>query len=185
VTLSKIDLLNPDRNKLWFDDKAKAVAFFCLTRPVRIDQDVIADLRTLAAENGGQNARICLHAGPDAVHHDMVVLEHRGKYYRPHKHADKGEAFHVMDGALGIFAFNETGTVIDAHVLNPGDIYRVEAGMYHAVLPQSAQVLYHENKPGPFLGDGDSIFPDWAPDGANQQSVDDYVDTLNARLMKD
>jgi glucose-6-phosphate isomerase len=177
-------LLEPDDDQLLFDAGAKSVAFFCVKRPVRIDADVIADLRTLAAENNGRNARICLHAGPEANHHDMVVLEHRGKYYRPHKHADKGEAFHVMDGQLGIFAFADDGAIVDAHVLNPGDIYRVEAGMYHAVLPQTEQVLYHENKPGPFLGDGDSIYADWAPDGTDQKAVDEYVDLLNTRLTK-
>lgn len=184
MSLSELNLLDPDPSRLRFDSKAKSLSFFCLKRPARIDARVISDLKTLAARGGGQNARICLHAGPDSPHHDMIVLEHRGKYYRPHKHTDKGEAFHVMEGRLGLLAFDETGSVIDAHVLHPGDIYRVEASMYHAVLPQTDQVLYHENKPGPFLGDGDSIYPNWAPDGSEPDAVTSYVEGLNKILSK-
>jgi glucose-6-phosphate isomerase len=184
MSLSDLNLLEPDPERLRVDPKAKSLSFFCLKRPARIDARVIADLKAVAAQNGGRNARICLHANPDAPHHDMIVLEHRGKYYRPHKHADKGEAFHVMGGRLGIFAFDDAGRVVDAQALEPGDIYRVEVGMYHAVMPLTDQVLYHENKPGPFLGEGDSIYPDWAPDGSNLEAIRTFVDGLHDILSK-
>ena len=184
MSLSDLNLLDPDPAMLRVDAKAKSLSFFCLKRPARVDARVIADLKTVAAESGGRNARICLHPGPDSPHHDMIVLEHKGKYYRPHKHADKGEAFHVMEGRLGIFAFDGAGRVVDAQALEPGDIYRVEVGMYHAVLPLTDQVLYHENKPGPFLGEGDSIYPEWAPDGADSAAVDTFVAGLYEILSK-
>ena len=63
-----------------------------------------------------------------------------------------------------------------------GDIYRVEVGMYHAVLPLSNPTIYHENKPGPFLGDEDSLFPEWAPSGENQAEIDKYLFFLKQKL---
>jgi cupin fold WbuC family metalloprotein len=89
-----------------------------------------------------------------------------------------------MEGKMGIFSFNESGEVIDAVTLGAGDIYRVEVGMYHAVMPLSNQTIYHENKPGPFLGDKDSLFPGWAPTGEDQSIVDDYVSNLKLKLTK-
>jgi hypothetical protein len=48
--------------------------------------------------------------------------------------------------------------------LEPGEIYRVEAGAYHGILPLSEIVLFHENKPGPFRGPADNIMAPWAPE---------------------
>ena len=180
--LSNISLLQPDSERLREDAGAKSVSFFVLRRPVKIDAAVIGELKEVSERRGGSNVRVCLHAGPDAVHHDMIILENQGKYYRPHKHDDKGEAFHIIEGRMGIFAFDESGAVIDAVVLEPQEIYRVEAGMYHAVLPLTDRVIYHENKPGPFTGEGDSIFPEWAPDGTNNEEVAAYVAALRSRI---
>jgi len=179
---STISLINIDDSKLRVDSTAKTIAFFCKERPVRIDKDVISDLHKVSGQNNGANVRICLHDSPSAKHHDMVILEKRGKYYRPHKHNDKGEAFHIMSGKMGIFSFDDNGNVTDAVTLLEGDIYRVEVGQYHSVLPITDTVIYHENKPGPFLGEGDSIFPDWAPDGADNKKVDQYIGYLSSYI---
>ena len=179
---STISLLHPDPAKIREDKSAKTVAFFCKERPVRIDAATVAELKAVAAVRGGANVRICLHEGPEAEHHDMIILEHQGKYYRPHKHIEKGETFHIIEGEMGIFAFDEGGAVTDCCTLGPGDVYRIAVGMYHTLLPRTEQVIYHENKPGPFLGDGDSIYPDWAPDGSDTAAVAAYTDALAARL---
>lgn len=184
MSLSKISLLNSDDQKLREDKGAKTVSFFVLQRPVKVDQTLIGELKAVSESRGGVNVRVCLHDSPDARHHDMVILEQKGKYYRPHKHLDKGEAFHVIEGCLGILAFSEQGDVIDAVAVNPHEIYRVEAGMYHAVAPVTDQVIYHENKPGPFLGEGDSIYPDWAPDGTEVGEVEGYMSQLYAHIQK-
>lgn len=182
MKISHISLIDLDPEKLWQDTSAKSVSFFCRRRPVRVDGAVIAELRELSRRHDGKNVRLCLHDGPTADHHDMIILERQGKYYRPHKHAAKGEAFHVIAGQLGVLAFADDGMVVDACALGPGDIYRVEVNMYHAVLPLSAEVIYHENKPGPFTGEGDSIFPDWAPDGTDPTAFGQYVDSLRRRF---
>lgn len=180
-TLSHISLIEPDEGKLRRDTTARTMAFFCKRHPVRVDKAVIAELKQLAAD-GGKNVRVCLHDGPEAEHHDMVILEHRGKYYRPHKHLRKGEAFHIIEGYMGIFCFEDTGAVADACVLEPGDIYRVGVNMYHAVMPLTDQVIYHENKPGPFEGECDSIYPDWAPDGSDASAAGAYMQELKDQL---
>ena len=182
MTLSSISLLRPDPDQLCKDKGAKSISFFCRRRPVRIDHALFAELRQVSISNGGKNVRVCLHDGPKARHHDMVILENRGKYYRPHKHRDKGEAFHVIEGRLGLFTFSDSGEVIDSCVLAPGEIYRVEENAYHAVLPMTKQVIYHENKPGPFTGEGDSIFPNWAPDGNDEIEQAAYSTSLRRHL---
>ena len=107
--LSTISLINFNEDKIRKDDKAKTISFFCKKRPVRIDREVISDLRKVSESNNKANVRICLHDSPMANHHDMVILERHGKYYRPHKHNNKGEAFHIISGQMGIFSFDDNG----------------------------------------------------------------------------
>ena len=159
------------------DAGAKTLSFFRRSLPVRIDQDAIAQLKQLAASRGNQNVRLCLHDSPQAPFHDMIILEHPGKYYRPHKHLTKGESYHIIEGAMGVWVFDERGQVADACLLTPEGtvVYRVGVNMYHAVLPLTERVIYHEAKPGPFLGETDSLYPEWAPDGRDAQAVAEYT----------
>jgi len=182
VKLSTISLLVPDAAKLREDTDAKSISFFCLTRPVRIDQLLLDEMKEVSVQRGECNVRICLHSGPEDNHHDMVVLERSGKYYRPHKHEKKGECFHVIEGRLGLLAFDAAGGVIDATALGAGEIYRIAVGMYHAVMPLSDPVIYHESKPGPFLGEGDSIYPDWAPLAGDAEAVKAFQVMARAKL---
>ncbi len=182
MKLSNISLLALDEEKLREDTGAKSISFFCLTRPVRIDRVLVDEMKEVSVQRAGRNVRICLHSGPEDDHHDMVVLERSGKYYRPHKHAKKGECFHVIEGSLGLLVFDPAGGVIDATALGAGEIYRIAVGMYHAVMPLSDPVIYHESKPGPFLGEGDSIYPDWAPLAEDAEAVEAFQAMARVRL---
>ena len=179
---SRISILNPDPQKVVIDAAARTAAFFVRVLPALVDKRLLNELKIYSEIHDHCNVRICLHEGPDADHHDMVALERRGRYYRPHKHLRKGDTFHLLEGRLGIFSFDDTGIVIDAVVIGPGEIYRTAVNTYHAVLPLTDYVIHHENKPGPFERSGDSVFPDWAPDGSDADAVMTYLETLATRL---
>ena len=182
MSLSKINL--EDSQSVRFDNAGRSAAYFCLNDPVKIDGELIAELKDSAHRLGDNNVRLCLHDSPDASFHEMINLEHRGKYYRPHKHSEKGESYHIIEGKMAAFIFDENGTVVDSNVLE-GDgnfLYRVGTNMYHAVLPLSELIIYHESKIGPFQRTGDSIFPEWAPDGTDQAEADSYIGNLVKNL---
>jgi len=162
-----------DPTSVRLDDSGRSAAFFCLKSQIKIDTDLIEELKQASIRMDNGNVRICLHDGPDAAFHEMINLEHRGKYYRPHQHISKGESYHVIEGSMGAFIFDESGEVLDANLLTPEKnfLYRVGVGSFHAVMPVSDLLIYHESKPGPFLRQGDSIFPDWAPDGDDPEEV--------------
>ena len=176
-----------DPRSVWQDKSAKTVAYFCRKPPIKIDGRLLDELKRLAARLGGQNVRLCLHESPEAVFHEMIILEHAGKYYRPHKHTAKGESYHIIEGSLGVIVFDEQGKVEDACVLNPHGplVYRIGANMYHMILPLSEFVIYHESKPGPFVRERDSLNPSWAPDGGNTAIAADYVLKLQAALERE
>lgn len=173
-----------DPASVWRDAGAKSHAWFCWRLPVRIDRELLDELKRVAESRGRQNVRLCLHDSPQALAHDMIIVEHPGRYYRPHKHRAKGESYHLIEGSMGILIFDEQGQIIDACVLGSEGavVYRVGADMYHAVFPLSERVVYHEAKPGPFLGEGDSVYPEWAPDGRDAQAVAEYTKRVRTVL---
>jgi len=164
--------------------EGRSLAFFCKRKPVRVDRELVSELKRVASELNGKNVRLCLHEGPEARFHDMVIVEHPGNYYRPHKHLEKGESFHILEGSMAVFVFDEQGQVVDACVLEEQGnfLYRIDTDMYHAVMPLSDRVVYHESKPGPFTGAGDSVFPAWAPEGCDPDEVRRYTDFLRSTL---
>lgn len=185
MSLSTISLIELDPEKVTEDHGAKTIAFFCRTLPVRVDKALIEELKQVSRDRGNTNVRICLHETPDANHHDMVALEWNNRYYRPHRHARKGDTFHILEGRLGLLNFDAAGNVLEAVVIGPGEIYRTAVNSYHAILPLTEFVIHHESKPGPFEGANDSIFPDWAPNERDPAAVDAYVRQLASHLPED
>jgi len=160
---------------------------------VSVDKAAVNKLVAVARKTGA-NQRICLHATPQAAYHSMVVCEHRGFYFPPHRHVTpansisptKAEGLHIIRGDLAVFVFDDAGQVITHAVLaHHGDPFLtlIPAGAWHLTTPVSKLVVYHEAKPGPFLGEADREFAPWAPardaDPAVQQ---EYVKKLMERL---
>ena len=160
--ISTISLLSPDE-RVHRDPGARSMAFFVRKLPVLVGKELIAELKQVVIDNGNVNARICLHSASDTVHQDMIILEHKGNYYPPHRHPGKAETFSVLEGVLGIVCYDENGDVADARAVQAGEIYRLAIEHYHLIMPLTPTVIYHESKPGPFLGPDDLIVADWAP----------------------
>lgn len=176
-TISDIDLSNPESVKV--DDGPRSIAYFCKKQPVRVNFKLIGKFKGVMASTK-KNVRLCLHPDSSSKFHTMVILERKGKYYRPHKHENKGELFQMIEGRMAVFIFDEEGEVIDSCILTPEEnfLYKIGDDMYHAVMPLSEVVIYHESKLGPFKGDKDSIYPPWAPDGSNAKEVEEYSERL-------
>ena len=184
LNISMFDLENND--DVLVDDGPNALAYFSKKTPLRVTQQTLAELKIKMQGLKNRNLRLCLHSSPEAAFHDMIIFERKGKYYRPHKHSDKGETLYILEGKSGIFAFTDDGKVVDACVLEPGKtlMYKIRPGMYHAIMPITDMVIYHECKLGPFKKLGDSIYPSWAPDGSDQEEAQRYMDDLLKRLDK-
>lgn len=174
--------LRLDPTKFRRDLTAHSVSFFALDQTVTVDDHVIDALITESAAACSRPARICLHTMPDADFHEMVVLERPGHYFPPHRHPFKGESLHVIEGRLAVFTFDDDGRVTHSTVLGrDGNIIaRVGTNVWHFTLPLTDPVIYHESKPGPFLGVRDRDFAKWAPRRTVTNTWDAYcADLLN------
>ena len=182
MSLSTVNLMDAD--SVWKDESGRSLGFFCQTKPIRIDPDLIEELKKTSIRMGGKNLRLCLHEDQNADFHEMIILEQKGNYYRPHKHISKGESYHIIEGTQGVFIFDDEGVVIDTCILEPQGtlIYRVGPDMYHTVMPVTDFVIYHESKPGPFIRESDSIYPEWAPDGTDIDQIAAFVNELTSQM---
>lgn len=137
-----------------------------------------ADLERLkreAAQNPRRRKRICAH--PDSGHrlHEMFIVHERGCYVRPHKHLEKCESLHVIEGTAEAVFFNEDGSVRE--VLSLGEhrsgalfFYRLAEPVYHTLLITSPVFVFHETTSGPFRRE-DTIFAPWAPTEDQPEAV--------------
>ncbi len=146
-------------------DPAAASLSFALRDPGGgVGPETIDWLKRTAAAADADSARICLHGDRHDAFHQMIIVQRRGIYCRPHKHLRKAEAHQIIDGELATIVFDDDGGVADIARLGRDHlIYRIEVGNYHMVYPVSEWCVYHETKPGPFLADRDAVYPDWAP----------------------
>ena len=175
-----------DSENVVLDTKGRTDAFFARQESLVLDKTVVEQLKTYAKDHGGGNVRFCLHTGPESLFQQMIIMEQQGNYYRPHKHLSKGEAFHMIEGVMGVFLFDDNGEVSNVVRLDPAGnfIFRVGTGIYHAVMPLTSYVVYHECKPGPFLGNQDSIWAHWAPDGCDTVVAEAYSARLKDVLNR-
>ncbi|MBI5625219.1 MAG: cupin fold metalloprotein, WbuC family [Elusimicrobia bacterium] len=150
--------------KLVRDPLAKSESYYSLSTAPAITDSVVAALRTRLAQTGGSTVRICLHENPDSPFHEMVIVHKKGGVFKPHKHLEKDESYHMIDGILRIVIFSETGVPVETIRLGSAGTgfpfwIRIRQGIWHATIPETEYAVFHEARPGPFKG-GDSILRD-------------------------
>lgn len=127
----------------------------------------IESLKSKAAANPRRQVRLCTHPNVDSIAHEMIIVQARGNYIRPHKHINKSESFHIIEGELTVVIFDESGSIQETIPMAPFRsgifYYRLSAGYYHTIFVTSDTVVFHETTEGPFRPE-DSVFAPWAPE---------------------
>src|SRR3972149_4129081 len=149
---------------------------------VALTRDDVAALKVGAAKNPRRRIRVCAHRSGDDAVHEMLIVMAQGCYIRPHKHLEKSESFHVVEGALDVVIFDDEGQVTQVlplgdYVSGAGFYYRSDAALYHTVFIRSAVVVFHETTRGPFRP-SDSIPAPWSPDETDAVAVSGFLAKL-------
>lgn len=173
-----MELTNSDRFRV--DDTGNSIGIFTRELPQGVDHRLLQELADKVINGEHSSVRLCLHDGPSADFHTMIIVDSLGTFYRPHKHRYKGECFHIIQGSLGLVLFDEDGQIQEACTLSAEQmpIYRLPVDVYHTVLPLTNLVIYHESKLGPYLESGDSIYPTWSPEGSDTAEIRRRIEDL-------
>ena len=133
--------------------------FMATDEVVRFDSRYVDLVKQSAAKNARGRARICAHRGPADTLHEMLIAIRSDSYIRPHRHHQKVESFHLVDGSVDVVVLNDDGSIADVVELSTqGNFYyRLDSPRYHTLLIHSPVLVIHEITNGPF----DAVQSDW------------------------
>jgi len=163
-------------------EKAKSTTYVVTDDLVVITPAIVDSLKTAARQDPLKRARLCLHRRGTDVLHQMIIVHHRDTYTHPHRHRDKAESFHMIEGRLLVAFFDDTGSLTRHLILgSPGgadpSIYRLSAPEWHSVIPLTEFAVFHEITSGPFTP-GESQLAVWAPQEGQVRETEQFKQRL-------
>jgi len=139
-------------------------------------------LKDKAEKNERERIRLCTHQDENDKLHEMLIVHKRGAYVKPHKHLNKSETVHIIEGKVDVIVFDESGNIVN--VINMADYrsgnifyYRMSVPLYHTLLIHSEFLVFHEITNGPF-NRKDTVFASWAPDENDLSSIIDFLNKI-------
>jgi cupin fold WbuC family metalloprotein len=150
-------------------------------RIVKIGFKDVELLKEKANRTKRKRIRLCAHEDVDAELHEMFIIHTNDTYVRPHKHLNKSESIHVLEGSVDLVIFDETGNITESTRL--GDYasghqfyHRLSDPTYHTLVIHSDTVAFHETTNGPFNPE-DTIWAPWAPasDSENETQATEFL----------
>ncbi len=157
-------------------------AFHVVAPLVAVDREDVASLKNRSASNDRKRMRLCAHGDISAAIHEMMVVLQKESYIRPHRHHNKVESYHIIEGLVDLFIFDENGSV--KLIVPMGDYYsgrdfffRIADPVYHTLAVRSEQVVFHETTSGPFVR-SETQYAAWAPSENDVIGVRDYMEKL-------
>lgn len=149
---------------------------------VRLGDEEIEFLKRQAQASPRRRARICAHKTNEDPLHEMVIAISASSYIHPHRHLDKSESFHIVDGEVDVAVFDDEGRVIDVIQLGrPGSgrnfYYRLSRSAFHTLLIRTDFLVVHEVTNGPFARDKTVLAP-FAPTEERAEEANAYMERV-------
>lgn len=134
---------------------------------VWVDAAQVQPWTELARTTPRRRYRLCAHETATDALHEMIICLDRTTYVRPHLHRGKSESLHVVDGLATLLLFDAQGSVQRSVQLGPYSsgrtfFYRISEPVFHTLVIESAQFLFHEVTLGP-LDPSRTEYAAWAP----------------------
>src|SRR5919109_733186 len=145
-------------------------------------------LRAQAKRNPRKRARLCTHRDASDRLHEMIIINLRETYVRPHKNYNKPKSFQILDGIMDVILFDDSGAPQAVTRLGPiasgfPHYFRLHETRFHTLRTVSEMVLFQETTVGPFQ-QPDTIFASWAPDDDQTEACADFLDRVDLAVKQ-
>jgi cupin fold WbuC family metalloprotein len=169
-------------------EKKSDEVFVALDAIVQWGDEEIAFVKRTALASPRKRARICAHKSNDDALHEMIIAIAASSYIHPHRHIEKAESFHIIEGEVDVPVFDEDGAVVDVIELGgPGSgrrfYYRLSHSAFHTLLIRSESLVVHEVTNGPFARDRTVLAP-FAPPEDQHQAAREYMSRLAGQVAE-
>jgi cupin fold WbuC family metalloprotein len=153
--------------------------FIAQSSIVQIGSKQIDFLKRQAAANQRRRARICAHRANQDRLHEMLIAIAADSYIHPHKHLNKVESFHIVEGSVDVVVFDDAGGVVE--VIELGDAasgrsfyYRLSDSLYHTLVIHGDVLVVHEVTNGPFVRE-ETVLAPFAPAESERDEAQAYM----------
>jgi len=143
-------------------------------------------LKQMSKRNPRHRIRLCAHDGVGDRLHEMLIVHGCETYVRPHKHPEKSESTHVIEGLVDLVLFDEDGN--PKRVVRMGDYdsgrifyFRMATPVFHTLIVRSEVLVFHETTNGPFDREA-TVFAPWSPEDGNFAAVSEYIAGLEKAI---
>ena len=147
-----------------------------------IDKNDIEGLKSTAEQNERRRVRLCTHPDVEDRLHEMFIVHTKDTYIRPHKHLNKSESLHVIEGTVDLVTFDEEGSIVGLTQL--GDYasgrnfyHRFTEPRYHTLVITSEALIFHEVTNGPLIR-VDTVRASWSPAEDDISAANEYLENL-------
>jgi len=151
----------------------------------RLDQALLDEVTKRALTSTRRRTNHNFHKSAAENPHRFLNALVEGTYCQPHRHSKppKSEAFLVLRGSVVVFVFDDTGKVVETHVLDTSGLLGVDVppGVWHCIAALSKTAVCYEVKPGPWDPATDKEFAPWAPSEGSPATAT-YLESLLAEL---
>lgn len=152
------------------------------TQTVRVvDAGLVNHLKASAALSPRKRYRLCLHYSEAMRTQEMIIACSQDTFMPPHRHPPgKSESYHVIEGEMTIYFFDDSGAVIETvELAEPGRgkpfLIRLSDPIWHMPVPETPWLVYHETYSGPFQKEEDVIAPAWSPAESDRIEVTRFL----------
>lgn len=148
---------------------------------LKVDKAYIDKLKWKAKEMGYPRLTMCLHNDVRENVHEMIQIFKKYEYVRPHYHPQKTETKIILEGKLLVVIYDISGRILEQFIMSKEEnnifMFRMDKGIIHTNIPLT-DVVFQEIVSGPYIGNGDSIFPEWTCCSEDIEGVQKYMDNL-------
>jgi cupin fold WbuC family metalloprotein len=151
-----------------------------------IDKTLLDSVSAQAVMNQRLRMNYNFHRHLDDPLNRLLNAMEPGSYFPPHRHKnpDKEEIFMVLRGSVLVIIFDNEGFVVSSTEVSPRkEVYgmEIEAGIWHSLIVLEPNTVVYEVKKGPYAPlTPDNIAP-WAPDPADIEKVQEYMNRLHSK----
>jgi cupin fold WbuC family metalloprotein len=153
-----------------------------------LGRDEVIFLKSAALKSKRKRARICMHLTNEDLLHEMLIVICSKSYIQPHRHYQKSESFHIVEGIVDVVIFDNDGEIY--RIIELGDVnsgrnffYRMSESRFHTLQLHSDLLVMHEVTNGPFHI-GSSLPAPFAPLESELAEVEEYSKKIQHQIAE-